>query len=101
MDLILQFFGGRLDGREYVANSANDESDATVLLFRLSDYGTVGKEFSFIPPEDIETIAELGWGGAINAGYPAWPVSYIVTACIRRPDCITVHTKDVDIKSGN
>jgi hypothetical protein len=97
MKLVIRFDGGRLDGREMAADSAHDGDAPAVTLFRLSDQGTIGKKFLFIPPEDVDAIQQLGWEEAIEAGYPTWPVAYIVTKCVRLADSITVFAKHVSI----
>lgn len=90
MRLTMQFCGGPLNGEKYDADSSHDESALPVLLFRMSDYGTIGKQFVFIPPADLEVIEEFGFDGAIEKGHRSWPVCYEVASQLRRDDGITV-----------
>lgn len=99
MKLIVRFDGGYLDGREYVGNSIADEEDDAALVFRLSDYGTIGKEFYFIPPEDIEAIHDLGWEAVLD-GRPELPLGYIVTDCVRVCDAIMVEAAHVNSRTA-
>jgi hypothetical protein len=99
MRILIQFVGGRLDGRQVVAESDCDESMLAVVLLRLCDYGTIGTKFAFIPSEDLEAIDKLGFEGAVQAGHISWPVTYVVTNCIKLEKSITVQVKSASTTS--
>ncbi len=98
VQIYIEFSGGPLDGRAIVADSESDESDTARALYRMSESGAIGKQFSFLPPEAARAIRDLGWEEALASGHEVMPVCYEVAACGRFPDSTTVHVVHVDTR---